>query len=63
MVSTSNEYERNKIVQALITRIFKNKNILLTRIKIHKILFKLKVELPEHNTMKDYLPFYWWTIF
>lgn len=56
----SNDCERNKIVKALITRIFMNKDILLTRLKIHKILFKLKVELPEYNTMKDYLPFYWY---
>lgn len=45
----------------LIAHLFKVKyNTRLTKTHIHKILFKLKLELPENNPLRDHLPFYWY---
>ena len=46
---------------ALITQIFKHTHIKgVSKTAIHKILFKLKRELPENNMIKEELPFYWY---
>lgn len=53
--------ERDEVLGGLISHIFsENKSLRIPKYSIHKVLFKLKVELPEENSIKDFLPFYWY---
>ncbi len=50
----------DKVLRGLIGHIFsEKKNLKIPKYSIHKVLFKLKVDLPEENFIKNCLPFYW----
>ena len=52
---------QDEVISGLISQIFsKKKDLKLAKYAIHKVLFKLKVELPEDSTIREHLPFYWY---
>lgn len=51
----------DRVLQGLITQIFlRKKDNQLPKYAIHKILFKLQLELPNDNSVKKRIPFYWY---
>jgi hypothetical protein len=51
---------QDEVNRGLISKIFsKKKEPKLAKYAIHKVLIKLKVELPEEYTIREHLPFYW----
>ncbi|MDO8871191.1 MAG: hypothetical protein Q7V05_00460 [Methanoregula sp.] len=51
---------REETIRGLIKNIFFYTNVKLTKTAIHKILFKLRTELPEGHQVRNCLPFYWY---
>jgi hypothetical protein len=52
---------QDEVIGGLISQIFsRKKDLKLAKYAIHKVLFKLKVELPEGSTIREHLPFYWY---
>ncbi len=52
---------QDEVISGLISQIFsRKKDLKLAKYAIHKVLFKLKVELPEDNALREHLPFYWY---
>lgn len=51
---------REEIIRGLIQNIFFYTKVKLTKTAIHKILFKLRTELPEGHQVRTCLPFYWY---
>lgn len=53
--------EMDEVLSGLISQIFsEKKDLKIPKYSIHKVLFKLKVDLPEVNSIKNCLPFYWY---
>ncbi len=51
----------DRVLQGLITQIFQSaRDNKLPKYAIHKVLFRLKMELPDENSIKNHLPFYWY---
>lgn len=51
---------REEIIRGLINNIFLQTNVKLTKTAIHKILFKLRTDLPVGHSIRSCLPFYWY---
>lgn len=51
---------REEIIRGLIQNIFSYTSVKLTKTAIHKILFKLRTDLPEGHEVRSCLPFYWY---
>jgi hypothetical protein len=51
---------REEIIRGLIQNIFFYTNVKLTKTAIHKILFKLRTDLPVGHQVRTCLPFYWY---
>jgi hypothetical protein len=51
---------REEIIRGLIQNIFFYIDVKLTKTEIHKILFKLRTDLPVGHQVRTCLPFYWY---